>query len=127
MKFLTLLFLLPFTLVAQIMGMDDIDPNNVKVWNTNNPSDYEGIYSQGYSEAESQFILAIEGDLVCIQRVYYEEELDEYDTFLGWRKSYENFTNAVIVGNTFSSDQYTGEFVIYQEDGGENKLFKNFQ
>lgn len=117
MKLLTLLFLLPFTLLAQIMGVDEIDPNNVKPWNTNNSLDFEGIYSQGYSEGESQFILAIHDSIVCIQRASFDEDLDEYDTFLGWRKSYENCTNVSIVGNTFSSDQYNGEFVIYEKDG----------
>lgn len=106
--------LLLFTtkLYSQIFEDIEIDEMKVSDWYISDMNDYEGVYFFGISEAESQVIVSIDKDIVCVQVQNFDwVKID--DETSDWRPRYVNYTNCRIVGNNFYSDETEGKFVLY--------------
>ncbi len=106
-------------------NMDDmqIDESKVSPWIVDNAQDYEGIYFFGISESESQYIIAICGNLVSVQISDYEwTKLDNGHS--DWRPRYKNLANCRIEGNKFYSNEEKGEFVFYTNNGVITRALK---
>lgn len=118
-----LILILSLNVNAQIMDDMQIDESKVSPWILKKITDYEGIYFFGISEGESQYTIAISGDIVCVQISDYEwVKLDNGHS--DWRPRYRNLTNCRIEGNKFYSDEENGEFVLYTDNGKITKGLK---
>lgn len=107
------LFIFNLSSFSQIMRDKEIDESKVSQWTTSNLNDYEGIYFFGISEAESEVVVSINGNLISVQvQDYNYEKLKNGQS--DWRPNYTNYKNCRIVENKFYSDQTNGEFVTYQ-------------
>jgi hypothetical protein len=120
---LLLIIIIPFTSFAQILGGGEIDIANLTAWETSKLSDYEGIYSFGFSEAESEINISIDGNLVCVQLEAGDWILEDGEA-VGWRVDYINYTNVRIEGNKFFSSETNGEFIIYKKGNRNIKCLK---
>jgi hypothetical protein len=98
---------------SQIFGNDIYDSSNFSDWNTN-IKDYEGAYSFGFSELESELRVIISDSLICVQL----ERSKWSDNPPGFISTYENFDNVKINGNKFYSDKTNGRFVIFKKNTG---------
>ncbi len=111
-----LLSLLSFsTLSAQYLGMEELSESQLSVWKSPAGVEYAGAYHFGDSEDESTLHLILAG-----QKVFAQIRQGEWSEEGSWITTYRNLSNASIVGNTFFSDEYVGEFV-YCETNGERR------
>ena len=121
MRLITIFFLYTtYISLGQTMSGEPIEEGNISEWKTSSIEDYEGSYSFGFSEAESQLLLTIDGDIICAQLRAYEWRQVNDEESVGWYPKYTNFTGVRIKGNNFYSDQSNGTFVKY----GETKCLK---
>jgi len=105
-----------FFVNAQIIQDFQVNEALVKKWTVEDKSLYEGVYSFGISECESELYLAIDGSLQCVQiKDYTWSQIDSAHS--DWTVRYRNFTNVQIVGNKFLCDETNGEFVEYFLNG----------
>ena len=98
---------------AQWIGSLEIADKNVKPWIVISQTEYSGIYHFGESESESELLLSFSEHhsiTGTIKSGYWKENPDR------WEWSYEDLKNIQIDENgNFSSDKYSGKFVIYQD------------
>ncbi|MEQ9376979.1 MAG: YARHG domain-containing protein [Imperialibacter sp.] len=118
MRKLILTFLLfPNLLLGQVIVDDQVDESLITVWSTENPSGYEGVYRFGWSEWESEFYLAVDGNIISAQVKDHDWVESEDENLRGWQAQYRNYHNVRIIGNKFFSDETNGEFVRYVRNG----------
>ena len=105
-------------LFGQNIGALEISDKNVKPWLPKLQLEYEGFYKFGESESESDLKLFFADSLIIgqVMQGYWEEGTGF------WKWKYKNLTNIKIdkEGN-FSSDQHSGQFVIYTDSTGVYK------
>ncbi|KXX66671.1 YARHG domain-containing protein [Flammeovirga sp. SJP92] len=104
-----------------IGGVEEIDDTKVVEWNVTDESEYIGVYSLGYSEMEySLVILKDKNDVVAqIKRGGWSEGEP-----MAWVISYETLTYTFIRGNRFFSDEFNGQFAIYDNGSERVRGFK---
>ena len=118
MRILALAILLfPFFSNAQIIVDYQVNEQLVEPWTTEELENYEGVYRFGWSEWESEFYLAIDDNVICVQVKDHEWINSDNEDLRGWQSRYKNYHNVRIVGNKFYSDETDGEFVTYQYEG----------
>ncbi|SNT40320.1 YARHG domain-containing protein [Ekhidna lutea] len=111
------IFLIPLFANAQVIVDYNVDETLVGTWKPAELDNYEGVYRFGWSEWESEFYLAIDGDLICAQVKDHEWINSDNEELRGWQSRYKNLHNVRIVGNKFYSDETNGEFVTYELKG----------
>ena len=102
---------------------ENVDKSNLSPWIVNHVDEYEGTYSYGESEAESELTISIAGDLITAQLENGEWNIKNEEV-IGWNSNYTNYTNVRIEGNKFYSDETNGEFVIYVHNNRSIKCLK---
>jgi hypothetical protein len=95
---------------AQYIGWDEIDESKLKPW-TDHHSTYEYVYHFGFSEGESDLLILSQNNKLYAQI----KEGSFSDDGMSFISNYRNLTNVRVDGNKFLSDQYTGEFVFYND------------
>ncbi len=115
---LLLLIINPVFSFGQILSGEPINVNSINPWLAAGSSEYEGLYSFGFSEAESELRIAVAGDLICVQLQYGQWKQESADD-IRWQMNYKNYHNVRIEGNKFFSKESNGEFVLYQGKEGE--------
>jgi len=108
--FLIVLILLYNFSFAQYIGWEEIDESKVKPW-TDHHSAYQYVYHFGESEGESDLLVLSVGNKLYVQ-IKQGSFSDDGMSFL-W--DYRNLTNVRVEGNKFYSDEFTGEFVTYND------------
>ena len=101
---------------AQWIGSLEIADENIKPWIATSQTEYSGIYHFGESESESELLLSFSEHSIIgkIKSGYWEENPER------WKWNYEELKNIRIDKNgNFSSDKYSGKFVIYQDEDGQ--------
>lgn len=107
-------FLTPYLVVAQILSDQQIDESKISPWIADDKSAYAGTYSFGFSESESKAVLSVNSKEVTFIVNRTGEELYGPDgSFGGWKLEIDTYTNVLITGNKFYSDQSNGEFKLY--------------
>lgn len=117
---LFLLIILPSVSFGQVLGGEEIEESNLSPWLANQAGAYEGHYSFGVSEAESEMTIAVAGEVVCAQLKTGDWAMEDGE-IAGWIHSYTNYTNVRIEGNQFYSDESDGTFMVYKSN---NQTFK---
>lgn len=79
------------TINAQRLGDEIINQDQIRPWIPSSIEAYEGMYNLGFSEAESQLTIAVDGDQICMQLISYEW-LQENEERIGWYPKYTNPT-----------------------------------
>lgn len=118
-----LTYLTSLSSFAQIWAGQEIDINSLNTWNTNKLSDYEGVYSFGFSESESEMTIAIDQNQICVQ-LKSGDWVSENGKIIGWRSEYINYTDVKIEGDKFFSNETNGEFIIYRKGNRSIKCLK---
>lgn len=109
--FLAELMLLCNFSYAQYIGFDEIDESKVKPWVAGSHSDYQYVYHFGESEGESDLII-----LSVSNKLYGQIKSGSFsDDGMSFVWNYRNLANVRVEGHKFYSDQYTGEFVFYND------------
>ncbi|NME70371.1 YARHG domain-containing protein [Flammeovirga aprica] len=118
----SLIAFLSLHLKAQtIGGVEEIDDNKVTEWNASSESEYQGIYSLGYSEWEYSLVILVDGnDVVAQIKKGGWSEQNPPD----WVITYETLTYTHIKGNMFFADEFNGQFAIYDEGTDRVEGFK---
>ena len=99
---------------SQVFGDEEYASSYFDNWNPDSINDYQGYYSFGFSEIESQLKIFISDTIICAQLQKYEW-INESPGH-GWMTTYENFTNVKIIGNEFYSDQTKGTFATFKTE-----------
>jgi hypothetical protein len=125
-KMKNLIFLSTFFLsisvgFGQYMGYSPIEDANVSKWLPKFELEYFGTYHFGDSEAESTLILFTTGVEIIAQIKSGTWNSDATD----WIWLYKNLANVrVDKSGKFFSDEYIGEFSLYNENGKSIKCLK---
>lgn len=108
---LTMLCLIP--LYAQEIAGEEINSDSVVAWQADMFS-YGGVYHFGFSEAESDLLIIVDGKDAYAQLRQWEFS----DDGQSWVQTYQNFTDVRINKNRFRSAEANGEFVscVYGEE-----------
>ncbi len=111
----TLLFSFITPLFAQYMAEEEIDDKLVKQWTATSLKEYQYVYKFGFSEGEYELVI-----IVTPEKQYAFTRSGEFtDDGRAWIQVYEPLTNVRIENDRFYSDQYNGQFAIYEEEGRE--------
>lgn len=117
LRFCFVLFLFFRTEVfAQFIGDNEISSSQLSSWKSNDKSDYVGYYKFGFSESEST--LLITNYEKCEAKLLVSEYNSNTDH---WESVTKKLTNVSIKNGRFSSNQITGKFVYYFENGQKYK------
>ncbi|WP_025663486.1 YARHG domain-containing protein [Aquimarina megaterium] len=121
---LIIFFILTTKIVfGQYLGYSPIDDSDVDKWIPKFQMEYYGVYNFGDSEGESTLVLFSTGSEIIAQIKSGKWNSDIKAT--EWIFLYDNLTNVKIDENEqFTSDQYQGEFVIYENNGKRIKCLK---
>ncbi len=122
-KLLYLSILYSFSSYGQIFAGQEIAVSKLNSWEEKRIEGYEGIYAFGFSEAETEFTIAVNGNNVNAQLKsgYWKEQNGK---LIGWQYVYSNYSNVRIEGRFFYSDESNGEFVLLEKEGGFIKCLK---
>ncbi len=108
---------------GQYLGHSPINDSDVTQWVPKFEIEYFGVYDFGDSEGESTLVLFGTGSetIAQIKSGRWNSDIETTD----WISIYNNLTNVTIDKNgQFNSDQYQGEFVIYENKGKRIKCLK---
>lgn len=103
-----LLLTLPYIAISQTIVDYPVNESLVGPWKATSTEEYEGVYRFGMSEWESEFYLAIDGDVISAQVKDHEWIESDNENLKGWQSRYRNYHNVKIVGNKFYSDESEG-------------------
>lgn len=119
--FVLLLTTLSSVALGQYLGYSPIKETDVSKWIPTAKAEYYGTYHFGESEGESTLILFDTGTEIIAQIQSGTWNSDASD----WVLLFDNLSNVNIDhSGRFTSDQYKGEFVFYEEDGERKKCLK---
>ncbi|MDO5986863.1 YARHG domain-containing protein [Flavivirga amylovorans] len=119
-KILFLLILIPTVSLSQLK----FDKTELIPWIASDVSEYEGAYLFVFlDEEESKINIAIEGKIICAQRVSVYRSFKNIE-LIDWDVEYFTYTNVKISGNKFFSNETSGEFVIKENRGWSQKYLK---
>ncbi|WP_170864611.1 YARHG domain-containing protein [Aquimarina spongiae] len=109
--------------MGQYLGYSPIDDSDVAKWIPKYQMEYYGVYDFGDSEGESTLVLFGTGSEIITQVKSGKWNSDTKAT--EWISVYDNLTKVTIDKNgQFTSDQYQGEFVTYENNGNPIKCLK---
>ena len=111
-----ILFVFSLATQAQYLNWTPINDSDVSAWIADDVSSYYGVYRFGDSEGESELILFDSGIEIIGQ--IQSGGWNKSDGIMKWMPQYDNLTNISIDGKgNFNSDQYHGQFSIYENNG----------
>lgn len=105
---------------AQYLRYDEIEGNAVFPWEANDKEAYYAVYHFGESEAEYDIIVFGDGEFCFAQM---KQGSWGGDTEMKFVWTYTNFIDVEIEDNTFTSENYSGEFVYYDSEFDGNDGF----
>ncbi len=106
MRFTIILLLtLPFVAIGQTIIDYPVNESLVGTWIVTDSEEYEGVYRFGMSEWESEFYLAIDGDIISAQVKDHEWINSEDENLRGWQSRYRNYQE-VLTSNKFERRGY---------------------
>ncbi|ANQ48114.1 YARHG domain-containing protein [Flammeovirga sp. MY04] len=122
MKTLLLLPLLFISsiLLSQTMGMEEIEHQDISIWETTSVKDYGNVYHFGDSEWEYSLVIIV---LNPSNIIAYKVQGHFNDNATAWIHDYEHLNDVKIEGSKFYSKEFNGEFATYK---GKTKGLKMF-
>jgi len=117
------LFVFSLATQAQYLNWTPINDSDVSAWIANDVSSYYGVYRFGDPEGESELILFDTGSEIIGQ--IQKGGWNRSGGSMKWMPQYDNLTNISIdEKGFFHSDQYHGQFSIYENNGNTTYCLK---